>query len=312
MKAILVGAAAPLVGKTTVAVGLAQLLSQAGRSSRLVRMEGDEGAAADARLFSSLGGLEEPLTAAEAARRRAADDLLIAEAPAGPCLDALSTLDAGLILVARPQGLREGPQAWAGGYAEDVLAMAREAKGHLLGVVVTAVAAATLKELEAALTPKPLALLPEDRLLAAPTLHEATAALEAQSIVGNGSLAMALPRLMVASIASDPAFPYFNRYEGKAVIARCDKPDLLLAAITAGAQCLIVTGGRPPLSYVIARAEEEGIPLLLVRQDTVSTAKILEALYKRARLAGPQKIARAQDILQECADLAALRKALGP
>src|SRR3989304_253472 len=50
----------------------------------------------------------------------------------------------------------------------------------------------------------PLALLPEDRLLAAPTLHEATAALEAQSIVGNGSLAMALPRLMVASIASDP------------------------------------------------------------------------------------------------------------
>ena len=54
-----------------------------------------------------------------------------------------------------------------------------------------------------------------------------------------------LDRPLIATISADPGQGYFAGYDAKAVIVRSDKPDLQLAALNAGAACLILTGGLP-------------------------------------------------------------------
>src|SRR5439155_1656609 len=110
--------------------------------------------------------------------------------------------------------------------------------------------------------------LPEDRLRAAPVIRDVVQALSAQTEHLDGGGMRPLDRPVIATISADPGQGYFARYDASAVIVRSDKPDLQLAALNAGAGCLIVTGGLPILSYVLERAEEDQLPLCgAVRTD---------------------------------------------
>ena len=69
-----------------------------------------------------------------------------------------------------------------------------------------------------------------------------------------------------------------------------------MGALNAGVPCLIVTGGLPLLSYVEERAEEERIPLLRTRYDTLTTVERLEALCGVTSFSGPSKIERIAEL----------------
>ena len=125
-----------------------------------------------------------------------------------------------------------------------------------------------------------VAVVPEDRLLAAPVLRDVATALSANvEHFDNGTGLRPLDRPVIATISADPGQGYFARYDASAVIVRSDKPDLQLAALNAGATCLIVTGGLPILSYVLDRAEEDEIPLVRTGLDTMATVKAIEDLF---------------------------------
>jgi hypothetical protein len=144
-----------------------------------------------------------------------------------------------------------------------------------------------------------LAVVPEDRLLAAPTLQDIIGALEAEVSFLNGSEARVIERPVIASISADPGQGYFAYVNPSAVIVRSDKPDLQLAALNAGAACLIVTGGHPILSYVLDRAEADGIPMLRTQLDTVKTVEAIEGLIGSAPFAGEEKLARIVALLAD-------------
>lgn len=144
---------------------------------------------------------------------------------------------------------------------------------------------------------RPLALIPEDRLLASPTLKDVAQALDAETMFLDGAVGRVLDRPVIASIAADPGQGYFTHHGATAVIVRSDKPDLQLAALNAGATCLIVTGGLPILSYVLDRAEENEIPLLKTCLETVPAVGAIESLYGAAPFAGEGKINRISELL---------------
>ena len=84
------------------------------------------------------------------------------------------------------------------------------------------------------------------------------------------------------------------------MIVRSDKPDLQLAALNAGATCLIVTGGLPILSYVLDRAEEDEIPLLRTGLDTITTVNAIEDLFAAVPFQGGEaKVSRIAELLSE-------------
>jgi len=306
MPALVLFSQRPRVGKTAVAVGLAQRLRRDKHPAALIRLgpPDDESAVADARCFASLGlaadGASQPLSLDEATGlvKGAPDTTFLLELPAG---EAGRPGEAPAVLVERFADLNTAKTASLGG-------------ASFAGLIVTATPASRLAAIPslsgAGLNTPLLAALPEDRLLAAPTIAEMAVALEAQALFLDGRGETIVERMTIASIAADPGQGYFVRFGPQAVIVRCDKPDLHLAALHTSALCLILTGGRMPLGYVTERAESEGVPILITAKDTPSAVQALEGLYAGGRFSGRPKMERIAQLIAERVDDGALRKAL--
>ncbi|OGO05693.1 MAG: hypothetical protein A2Y60_03680 [Chloroflexi bacterium RBG_13_54_9] len=82
--------------------------------------------------------------------------------------------------------------------------------------------------------------------------------------------------LMVGALSVDSGLDYFRRKTNKAVITRGDRPDIQMAALETSTKCLILTGNISPMPIVLHRATEKGIPIIVVKEDTVSTLRHIE------------------------------------
>jgi len=308
MPALVLFSQRPRAGKTAVAVGLAQRLRQDNRTAALVRLgpPNDESAAADARCFAALGlaagRATEPSSSDEAAGqvKGAPDTTFLLELPAS---ETPRAEDGSAVLVERFADLDAAKAASFG----------KTLGASFAGVIVTATPAARQTAVSADLAGRGLpllAVLPEDRLLAAPTIAEMAAALDAEALFLDGRADTIVERMTIASIAADPGQGYFVQFGPQAVIVRCDKPALHLAALHTSTLCLILTGGRMPLAYVTERAESEGVPMLITTKDTPAAVQALEALYAGGRFSGQRKAERIAQLMVEHLYSDALRKAL--
>jgi BioD-like phosphotransacetylase family protein len=285
MPALLLVSAEPLAGKTTIAAGLARRLASQGKSVSLRRIADDEHAQSDGATFAAVAGIS---------RDHAGSEVVLIEAAAGEAASSLAELpDSRALVIA---------DASAG---VDALAdYCRQAGDRLMGVIINKTPAKRLQGLLAdakAAGVEVLATLPEDRLLAAPVLRDVVTALAAQAEHLDGRGLRPLDRPVIATISADPGQGYFARYDASAVIVRSDKPDLQLAALNAGADCLIVTGGLPILSYVLERAEEDEIPLVRTKLNTIEAVHKIEATFGLLPFAGGE--AKTQRIAMLLTDL---------
>ena len=82
--------------------------------------------------------------------------------------------------------------------------------------------------------------------------------------------------LMVGALSVDSGLDYFGRKTNKAVITRGDRPDIQMAALETSTKCLILTGNISPMPIVLHRAKEKGIPIIVVKEDTLSTLRRIE------------------------------------
>jgi BioD-like phosphotransacetylase family protein len=270
MAALLLLSSEPLAGKTTVAAGLAEIRRKNSGAAAIERLPGDEHAEADAALFASL----------ERSPAETPSGLRIIEAPAGDPQPSLSShSDARALVIADRSGPLPG-----------VIDYCRSIGDRLAGLILNKTPQKRQERLRADLQTAGVPLigvLPEDRLLAAPVLSDVAAALSATpEHFTNGTGLSPLDRPVIATISADPGQAHFAHYDASAVIVRSDKPDLQLAALNAGATCLIVTGGLPILSYVLERAEEDEIPLLRTGLDTLATVRVIEGLFAGKPFAG--------------------------
>jgi BioD-like phosphotransacetylase family protein len=315
MPVLLIASLRPLVGKTAVSVAVARRLERDGHSVRLFRLaapEPDAAAQADASCFAALSlsagkgiapvSLDQVAGVVKGSRSPA--DVFIVELPAGfPLAEVVRTLDGAALLVERSAHLTVGK----------VAALQQELGQAFAGLVLTTVPRAQTAAIADTLAQKGirnLALLPEDRLLSSPTIGEVAQALQAEAVFADGCTEEVVERLTIASISADPGQAYFARFGRQAVVVRCDKPDLQLAALNAGSRCLILSGGRMPLAYVSERAEAEGVPLLITDKGTVAACEALEDLFLKSRF-GPQKAERIGQLAAEELDYDGLLQALG-
>jgi BioD-like phosphotransacetylase family protein len=282
MPAFILLAPDSLAGKTTVAAGLARRTVLEGRTVSLERIAGDKHAENDSSLFSALKGVsQEPATA----------EINLIEAPAGDASSALAEYPAGRALVIADASM---PAVALADYCV-------QAGDRLAGVVINKTPArradALLADAKAAGL-NVLAALPEDKLLATPVLGDVAEVLSAQTEHFDGRRLQPLDRPVIATISADPGQGYFAGYGASAVIVRSDKPDLQLAALNAGADCLIVTGGLPILSYVLERAEEDQIPLLRTGLDTIAAVQRIEGIFGSSPfVGGDAKVERIAELL---------------
>ena len=281
MTTLLVASAQPRVGRSLIAAALAYRAARDGRPMTLARLEGDESAAPDAATFASLEHLRSPGVPVAAADIKRLDGDAIVEAPAGSAAALASDLGARVLAIA------------------DAAGEAIDAAGpQMAGTIITNVA---LSDMESTAKGEGvIAVLAEDRVLAAPSGVEIGQALKANWL-RRGDGAPGIERVMIGTVASDAASPYFGGRERKCVITRYDKTDIQLAALLTDVELLVLTGGGAPSPYLLDRVEgtRDDLSVLVTDADTPDAMRMIEELYAHSRFDGQTKLDRAVAMLDE-------------
>lgn len=152
--------------------------------------------------------------------------------------------------------------------------------------------------------------VPHDAMLSSVTIDEIVEALEGTVLSAEGRTGITAESFMVGAMGQDKAMRFFRRRPRKVVITGGDRSDVQLAALETDTRALVLTGDLPPSGHVLSRAEELGVPMVLVGLDTLATVERLERLFGRVRLHDPVKAARIREVLEESVDVDLMLKAL--
>jgi BioD-like phosphotransacetylase family protein len=154
-------------------------------------------------------------------------------------------------------------------------------------------------------------LMPKDPILHSVSVRELADATEGEFLCGDSAAEELVENFVVGAMGVERALRYFRRTPRKCVITGGDRSDIQLAALETPTRCLILTGDLRPSHTVLARAEELGVPVLLVRGDTLGTVGTIDRLLGKLRVREPKKIAHAVEQFEAHLELAKLDEALG-
>ncbi len=156
-----------------------------------------------------------------------------------------------------------------------------------------------------------LAVLPMERLLLSVSVGELAGFLSGRILCGEDKTDELVEHLMVGAMSVDSALTYFRRKPNKAVITGGDRPDIQLAALETSTKCLILTGNLQPSPIILGRAEEVGVPMILVRQDTLTAVEVIERYFGKTRFHQEKKVLRFEEMLADRFDFDCLYAAMG-
>ncbi len=203
-------------------------------------------------------------------------------------------------------------------FLDDLLSAAYRLGDNLAGVIINAVDPEMNDVLEEQVLPflrmhgvAAFGCLPKDDLLSAISVGELAEILSAQPITAVKHGERLIKRFFIGAMQVSHASRFFGGVHDFACIVGGDRPDMQIAAIQAGAACLILTGNFYPSDLIISQAEEKAVPVLMVRGDTFTSARLLDSALRRGSLAQPDKQARAVAMVDRGVDFAALYAKLG-
>jgi BioD-like phosphotransacetylase family protein len=147
-----------------------------------------------------------------------------------------------------------------------------------------------------------LGALPEKPRLAALTVSELTEVLKAKILTEGSDLEAMVETLTVGAMTAEAALHRFREYTNKAVITGGDRTDIQLAALETSTTCLILTGNLQPSPLIVKQAEDFGVAVLLVRENTMETIEAIERIFGKTRLGQPDKLAEFESILADNMD----------
>ena len=201
---------------------------------------------------------------------------------------------------------------------DDALTSQMRLGESLIGVVVNAVPRPHMPFVQEVVKPgleargvRVLAVLPRERLLLSISVNELAEFLSGRILCCADKADELVEHLMVGAMSVDSALTYFRRKPNKAVITGGDRPDIQLAALETSTKCLILTGNLRPSPIIVGRAEEVGVPMILVRQDTLTAVEVIERFFGKTRFHLAKKIQRFEEMLEDRFDYELLYAALG-
>jgi hypothetical protein len=152
-----------------------------------------------------------------------------------------------------------------------------------------------------------LGTLPRDPQLAGVPVADLAESLGAELVTADADTDVLVERFSVGAMGSSSALDAFRRTRNSAVITGGDRSDIQAAALEAsGVNCLVLTGGYRPSSTIVGKAEERGVPVLLVQGDTRTTVDRTEDVIHAGRTRSAETVARMETLLAEAADVDAL------
>lgn len=150
-------------------------------------------------------------------------------------------------------------------------------------------------------------MIPEDRRLQAITVGDLASHIGGEFITCSQVVQPLIENYMVGGLGLDSGQDYFKNKGNKAAIVRGDRPDIQMAALTTSTSCMVLTNGVPPIEYVRHESELEGIPIILVQSDTLTTMNLLNTVQNNSQFDHPEKLVRLADLINKHLDLEPLK-----
>ncbi len=203
------------------------------------------------------------------------------------------------------------------GDVDDVLAAAEDVRAtgedRLLGVLFNAVQEGNFDSLDTEVVPflegrnvPVLGVVPREQSLAGVTVDGLAEELSAEQLNSAPGDAF-VERFLVGAMSGDSALRHLRRTKDAALITGGDRPDLQRVALEApGVKCLILTGGYRPPGAIIGKAEEKGVPVLLVQSDTLTTVERAEDVIRSGRTRDAETVETMAELLHDHADVEAI------
>ena len=194
---------------------------------------------------------------------------------------------------------------------DDCISAYRQLGSRLIGNLVNVVPINEMKLSEKICTPcledqgiRVLGTIPLQEELQAISVGELAEVLNARFLVLSEKREVLIERLVVGAMGVDQALPRIRRVPGaKALITGGDRSDIHLVALETATRCLILTGNLRPMPEVLRRAEELGVPVLLVRQNTLEVVEAIEQVFGKTRLGQESKLKRFEALFAAHFDL---------
>ncbi|MDZ7836496.1 MAG: DRTGG domain-containing protein [Actinomycetota bacterium] len=148
--------------------------------------------------------------------------------------------------------------------------------------------------------------IPSNKILSSVSVKVMAEQLEGQIICAEDKTDELVESFMVGAMGQEQALKFFRRKANKAVITGGDRADVQLAALETPTKCLILTGNFQPSTVVLGRAEELGIPMILVNYDTLTAVEKVEKIIGHVRFHEMKKIDKIVEVVNEYIDTKAL------
>jgi uncharacterized protein len=156
-----------------------------------------------------------------------------------------------------------------------------------------------------------LGMIPADRVLTSINVGDLAELLDGRVLSGEANLDNLVEDIVVGAMGQEHALSLFRKHHNLCVVTGGDRSDIQLAAMEAKARCLLLTGNLYPSSIILGKAEEMGIPVIMVGTDTFTTAERADSIIKSARTHEAKKLVKLQELISCCMNLPRLRELTG-
>ena len=201
----------------------------------------------------------------------------------------------------------------------DTLVVLREVLGErMLGVVLNDIPPAFMDELQKLIIPflersgvKVLGVIQNDPLMSAIKVGDLAEKLGGKLLTAQEQSDRVVENFLIGTMQVENFMTHFRRSKSSAIIVGGDRSDVQLVALEGKCQCLVLTGNLYPNDIILTRAEVLEVPIVVVREDTYSVAKRMEAILSRHKLRDVVKIKQGLQLVSQAVDLESLKKGLG-
>jgi BioD-like phosphotransacetylase family protein len=156
-----------------------------------------------------------------------------------------------------------------------------------------------------------LGIIPRRTEITSPTVSEFFEALGGELLTGENNMNRPVEDLIVGAMTIESALGYLRRAPNKAVITGGDRADMALSALETSTSVLILTGGLYPDVKVLSRAEERGVPVILVHYDTYTALEKCFDISRRIRPMDHNTIEVARENIDKHCDWKTILQLLG-
>jgi BioD-like phosphotransacetylase family protein len=201
----------------------------------------------------------------------------------------------------------------------DYLIAMKELLGEqLFGVLLNDIPPAFKEELDSLLHPfmeskgiKVLGKIPSDPLMGAIKVADLADRLGGKIITAQDKSERVVENFLIGTMQVENFMTHFRKSKKSAIIVGGDRSDVQLVALEGQCQCLVLTGNLYPNDIIMTRAEVLEVPIVVVRDDTFTVAKKMEAILSRHKLRDVIKIQHGSQLVSSIIDFQYLKEKLG-